>query len=124
MSISTQFDNSYGVQTTDGTQQVLSTIGINYDNTCNVDINITARDSSGNSAIWRKAVCVKRVLDGNVSIIGSIIDLISPQKDLGAALWNVTLVADGGNLVVKVTGVIGSTINWGADGKVYGYRAS
>lgn len=122
MSISTQFDNSYSLTTTDATQTVLATVGINYDNSCNVELNIMARDSSGNTALWRKAVCVKRITDGNIAVISSVLDIVSPQKDLAAALWDVSVVADGSNLVVKVTGCLLTTIYWGVDGKVYGYR--
>lgn len=72
---------------------------------------IIARASDGTSASWQIDATAKN-LAGVMSIIGTVSNLLSPQKDTAALLWNATITNSGTDVTVQVTGGIATTINW------------
>ena len=80
-----------------------------------VNVNVVARSSSGESASFLRRVVVKNVA-GVVSLVGSVETVGVDQKDAGAAAWAVAITADDANdaSAVTVTGAAGVNIRWHA----------
>lgn len=105
------------ITTTDATQTILSDYGdLPDDCAFSADITVVARDtSSGDAVVFRKAVGGKKV-GSTVSIIGSVLDIITAEKDLSLFLSDCTVIISSGNLQVKVTGIVSTSIEWMAYG--------
>lgn len=97
--------------TTNATPTVLLTYSIPAGATVLVKMRALARSSSGVSATWQKDATVKNV-SSVLSVIGAILDLLSPQKDAGALFWDVSVSVNSSNVTVTVTGGAATTIDW------------
>lgn len=75
-----------------------------------VEANISLHDASGNTAILRKIVCVKRI-SGTVSIPGVGVGL-ALTGDSALALCSATADINSSNIRILVTGVSLLTIEW------------
>lgn len=105
------------VTTTDATQ----TMSLSYDfptnsvpdnSTAIVQMRVIGFDSSQNSIAIEQTYVVKRQ-SGNCSIVGSATTIMN-NHDLALVLASAVLNIDGSAIEVDVTGVIDTTINWGA----------
>ena len=78
----------------------------------NIEAIITAvKPSDGTSASWRITALYKTV-SGTVSLVGSVLDLMTAQKDTAAITWATTIDISGSNVRVRVTGGLTDTIQW------------
>lgn len=74
------------------------------------EFSVMARRSNGDCGFWRRRVML--TVDGGMDMaqIGSVVDVVTPVKTLGAALWDVRLLATdpdpptGGYYQVEVRG--------------------
>src|ERR1700704_2187621 len=91
--------------TANATPTTIFNIPIPVNNTCMMAIAVMGRgQTSGDSAAFFKAGLVKNLND-TVTILGAVLsDVLTPIKDTGATLWDVTIVVSGTSLLVKVTG--------------------
>lgn len=85
-------------------------------------VAIGAVSTGGVHASWSITANIKRDT-GNVSVLGSVTNLLTPGKDIGALLWDVDLDVDGADLVLTVTGATGVTIDWAGFGPISGVQA-
>jgi len=79
-----------------------------------VEAVVSAKSTTDVAASWRLAGTVRRNGSDPATFVESIENIIPPQKDEAALLWNATLViVDDVVLQVRVTGAIEKTISWG-----------
>jgi hypothetical protein len=45
-------------------------------------------------------------------LIGSTLDIVPPQREVGATLWTAAITVSGNNFEVTVTGGLAATIDW------------
>lgn len=109
------------VQTTDATPTEMARKAINENMSGIVTVNVGAVSTGGVHASWSLSANIKRD-SGDVSITGSIANLVTPGKELGSLLWDASLSADGADLVVTVTGASGVTIAWAGLGPIQGVQ--
>lgn len=109
------FTDSGTVTTTDNTPTSIVAAGLgSYDNSaCDFKVRVLARATDGLMKSWYLSFLGKRGT-GDVSLVGSVQNLVPPDGDLGAALWDVDVVNTGSTLYVKGKGVNNKTIDWWA----------
>ena len=74
---------------------------------------IARKASNGDCAYWEKRALLRRDDTDPLALIGTVLDIISPVKTLGAALWDFRVRTDGDNyLYVDVKGANGSDVGW------------
>lgn len=99
--------------TTDDTQAILG----NYQDLPNdcaffADIKVVGRDmNSGDVTIFRKTASGKKV-GSTVSFVGSVGDIVSPEKDLSLSSSSCDIIASAGDIQIKVTGIASTSIEW------------
>ena len=76
-----------------------------------IQVSLIAYDGSGNVKGWLLEAVTKRVAD-SLSVIGSVQNLMTAQGDVGLATASATIVISGANVIVEVTGIAATTINW------------
>ena len=74
---------------------------------------VTAYDGSGNVKGWLMELVTKRVA-GTLSAVGSLQSLMTAQGDAGLATAVAIITTSGTNVIVQVTGIALTTINWRA----------
>lgn len=121
MSTKTLHKLVFTVQTTDATVTTLGTVQLPAGSVGFAKSTIVAREASvGTSSGWQIAGAAKH-LAGNAAIIGSIQSLVAVQQDVLAATWVATLDAAGNDVRIRITGQIGTTIDWMAELEVVVY---
>lgn len=74
---------------------------------------VARRGSNGDCAMWSKTGLFRRNDSDPVSEVGSVIDLITPQKTLGAMLWDFRVRSDSDTYVYfDVKGASGAEVGW------------
>lgn len=73
---------------------------------------VQARDAAGNVKTWKLALVTKRTAGGNTAAVGSLQNLMTAQGDSALSSAAATISASGTNVVVQVTGIAATTINW------------
>lgn len=106
-------------QTTNATVTEIARKAIPQNCRVGVSVRVAARSSGGVGAYWEIAASFDRA-SGNVSMVGSALNLITPIKDLAAVLWNASLAVDGDDIVVNVSGALATTIQWACLGPIVG----
>ncbi len=98
------------VTTTDATPTTISTFATKSNTAYLFQLDVVARrtDVSG-SAGYQRIFRVKNVAD--TVTIGTV---TATYTDEDVAGWDVTIAASGVNVLIKVTGAAGQTINWAA----------
>ncbi len=106
-------DNVRGtIITTDDTATTLASWTVPDDSSVVVQATVVARNTStGAIAGFYKFAAGKNV-GGNVSLVGSILDIISAIKDLSMLTASCTLDVSGTDIRVRVTGIAATTIEW------------
>lgn len=98
------------VQTTDDTVTTLATYAVPDNAIVRVEVEIVARrPSNGDSAVYRRAVGVKRHGGGGATLVGAVQDAHTAEDVAG---WDATLDVSGNDLRVRVTGEAAATIEW------------
>jgi len=104
--------DNYHIQTTDATVTTISTISTATDNVYGLFIQVAGIKSDGSQGgHFLRQVSVKND-GGTVSVIGSTTTIGTDAED--DANWNVTATTSGTNILVQVTGVAATTIEWQA----------
>lgn len=87
---------------------------IDYGDTVGVRVMAVARkESNGDCAMWHKTVLFRRDDTDPVVQIGSLLDIVTPQKTLGAALWDFRVRSDSDDYVYfDVKGASGANVGW------------
>lgn len=99
------------VQTTGAATETLITQAILSDSTMTIQI-IIAGFSTDNLGIGAYGTAVVKNVAGTASLINTVDLIVNGDTDLLPSIF--TVDTSGGNLIVKVTGAAGKTINWGA----------
>ena len=106
-------ETSYDYTTTDGSFHNTGSYDLPEGTSTILDTEIIAVTSSGVTARWRLSVIMKRVGSGDITIgPGTVVDLIQPQKDLGALTWDVRFNLLGSYFNLEVKGAANTTVNW------------
>ena len=105
--------NYTGTATTVGavTADINVNIPIPNNSATNIRVNLAGYTSS-NLAVGGEVIGLARNVAGTVSVIPA--PDLTKNNDPTMAAWSATLIASGTNVVVRVTGVAGVTINWRA----------
>ena len=100
------------VQTTNGTQTTLATIATTSDKDGVLKIYVKARQNGAQThrGMWVRTVAYTNT-GGTVTIDDTFADADSQQGDTLDAN-SVVVEASGGNILVKVTGIASTTIDW------------
>ena len=108
------------VQTTDATLTTIATIPITASSTTVIEAIVTALQSTfANGRIWQFLIGARD--NAGVSVLlGTLQGLIglTGQGDVGSNTWLADMVLSGTSIVVRVTGVVATTINWRVDYKI------
>nr|QBK86418.1 MAG: hypothetical protein LCMAC102_02130 [Marseillevirus LCMAC102] len=104
--VPTLTDNT--VQTTDATVTTLATIATTTDRSTLIDVKVSARNTGASEAAGYFLKSVFRNNTGTVTQVGTD-DLLSFEDNTA---WAVTTSISGTNILVRVTGVAATTINW------------
>jgi hypothetical protein len=107
---STNFMGEAAVQTTDATVTTLVTIPLADNTNYFIRAYITARrtDSAGRAAYIRE-VCVYREAAGGATLEGAVNTPLTRESNTS---YDATISVSANNALVRVTGVVGHTINW------------
>jgi hypothetical protein len=95
------------VQTTDATPTTLYSKSLDANTLVGVEATVVCRNASYR-AFYKLMGCVYRT-SGSATIQGSITVVASAENDAGL---DATIVVSGNNVIVQVTGIAASTINW------------
>jgi len=81
---------------------------------CELKLSVMGISADGlDAACWEKRANFYRKADGTVVFMGPIVDLFSPAKSNGAALWEVELEPDGsGNVELHLKGADAKNVGW------------
>ena len=109
------------VQTTDATLTTIATIPITASSTTVIEAIVTALQSTfANGRIWQFILGARD--NGGVSaILGTLQGLLNGllgQGDVGSNAWTADLIISGTNVLIRVTGLVATTINWRVDYKI------
>lgn len=117
-------DSNYNVSvdytTTDGTEVQRANLQPDADSTTVYEAEAIAISSTGVSAYWHVVRVAKRNGTDDPTMIGSLTNIITPIKDLGAATWTFNLNAIDDYVAPVIKGANGVTINWYISIKVRG----
>lgn len=111
----------YRVTTTDATQTTLATIAVPASTTLHVIAHVVARRTGGSAGTAEDGagymiVGTYKNVAGTATIIGAINALITQESVAG---YDATFTLSGGNLLLRVTGVLNTNITWHATVEVY-----
>lgn len=97
--------------TTDATPVNIFTFALATGQTIRIVVDILG--VSGNNRLrGRKTACIKNI-SGTLSIIGSIAsDIVATSSDAPLAAAGFDIGVSGTNVIVPVTGIVATTINW------------
>ena len=90
------------VQTMDATPTPVSIYTLSDNTVAEVLASVLARDSNGNSAVYKRRASVKRQQGGPATLMGAV-DVIGVDK-VDVATWAVTITVSGNDVRVQVTG--------------------
>lgn len=85
-------ETSFGGEftTSDTAWRTVEDLTIGDNKTTTIRCPFLARKTNGTTARWERMIVVERTSGADVRVIASgLVDLVSPIKDLGAALWDV-----------------------------------
>jgi len=103
---------SADVQTTGSTQTTLLTWTPPDGCVFRISANVFAlKADNSTAASWQLQTTMKR-FSNVVSLLGSVGELLSGQRDAGAALWLASMDTSGATIRIRITGGLATTINW------------
>lgn len=91
------------------TDIVLYTVHVGH--SARARVAVIAQAVDGTTAEWDLKAVLKNVAGVN-TLIGSVLNIVSPQKELGATTWTATITYANGQIAVTVTGQLATTITW------------
>jgi len=83
-----------------------------------VDVRFLGRSTGGDTILIHKECLMRRGSSGGVSLVGSVVDIITPIVDLLLAGNSAQVVASGNDILVQVVTTAGSTIEWFVDARI------
>lgn len=114
------FNDSPDFTTTDNGTYARDVWYIDEDSTGIINIEAIAVAEDGTSAYWNLTLMIKRVGTGDATIVGSIVNTVSPIKNTGALLWTFTISMTDDYVQPVVHGASGTTIYWYWQGNTAG----
>lgn len=100
------------VDTTDATPKTIISYPCESMIALKLDVMVVAiSPDNDNAKAWDQTMLVKR-LNGSVTIISNLADIIAAEEDVGAATWAIQAVGSGTNVLIQVVGQAGTRINW------------
>jgi hypothetical protein len=97
------------VQTTDATVTTVSTVAIGTSKIHALRVSLAAIRSTAAEAAYYERFAAYKNNAGTVTLIGAAASPITAED---AAAWDITLTISGTDVLVRVTGAVGSTIEW------------
>lgn len=76
-----------------------------------IEARVIARSGAGDVGIWKIMGATKRA-SSTAALVSTVLDLLSPRKDVAAALWGATIKNTGNDVYVELTGGLATTIDW------------
>jgi len=78
------------------------------------DVTVVARRPSTNDvAVWQLKALYRKDGSDPVQLVGSVLDTITPQKTLGALLWDTRVSLNSDDYIYfEVKGASGSAVQW------------
>lgn len=74
---------------------------------------IARKASNGDCGYWEKRALLRRDDTDPVNLIGAVLDVVTPIKTLGAALWDMRIRSDGDSyFYLDVKGASGADVGW------------
>lgn len=104
------FTQTGAVQTTDATVTTIFTYAVPDNCGAWMDIRVTGRDTGGsNRGMWVRNASVSRQAAGTANVDSTS----TIGTDYNPGIWGgITVTTSGNNVIVRVTGKVGTTINW------------
>jgi hypothetical protein len=99
------------VITTNATATTLDTYTVPEKSVTGVEVTVVARDASNNPGLFKQAAAVTKST-GSASIVGSVLNLITPILSVSLATATVTIDTSGSDIRLRATGVAATTIEW------------
>ena len=100
------------VQTPGATETTLMAYTLLDESLYTITAHVVAKSTGGDAKMFTITGAFKRTGGGGDTTMGSILNVVTPQGDVGAALWAATLDVSGNDVRVRVTGVALTTIDW------------
>lgn len=98
--------------TADATQTTTLTYAIPSGASFYAEIVAVGRNTSTGDTVVAKKAQGGRNVAGTVTLISSIVNIVTLAADVSLSTAAFTMVASSGNLLVKVTGVVATNIEW------------
>lgn len=108
-----RIERTVGVQTTTGAVTVV-VCSVPLPDGCSVSASgvlVGRETTSAAAASIRKSALLKRVA-GTASLVGSVLDTITGIADTALATASGTIAISGSSAELRVTGVVGQTVEW------------
>lgn len=104
------FETTDEVTTTDATQTVLSTINVVNNSVVHIATSVLGLNTTDNSegAVYSREGSYRNA-SGSVSLLGAVSSGHTAEDN---AAWDVDMAISGVNILLRVTGAAGTTINW------------
>jgi hypothetical protein len=78
-----------------------------------VQARISAREQGANQArSWWVTAAFRRDGSGNLTVGGSLLNLLNDSGTLGAVLWDVSVASVSGQVVIQVKGAAANNVDW------------
>jgi hypothetical protein len=104
-------------QTTDNSEHDFEIDFCNAEAILGATVRIVAISHDDIHAMWKFEAAVSREGTGAPQFVDALLQALSARKDLGAVLWNATLVlASDGSIKARVKGGANKTVEWLANG--------
>lgn len=110
------FRKVVSVQTTDATATTIWSATVKPDTCWDVEAIVTAYQTNGNAAAYRRIIRVKRIGTSAPTSLGS--NTIGTDRE-DVAGWDVSLAIDGNTVRLQVTGAASATIDWSAEIRIH-----
>ncbi|AUX42640.1 uncharacterized protein SOCE26_040730 [Sorangium cellulosum] len=99
--------------TENATTATAASYAVPDDTVAHVAAVVVARNrSTGDSAVFRRTVGVKRHDSGPATLVGAVQTFGSDGEDAAASAWDVTLDTSGNDVRVRVTGAASTNVSW------------
>ncbi len=103
-----------GIQTTDATLTTIATVAITDETTNIIHVDIIGiTDDGSDRATYERTQSVYRTAAGVATLVGGYTDNHTAESDVS---WGSPSISVSGNdMLIEVTGKVGTTINWGCE---------
>jgi hypothetical protein len=123
MTVTTDFDTSGGGSTSGSEAVVIYSVEIPEDLRAFYDLAILAV-SADDSALWRVTGRLRRSDSGDAELVGTQIDIATPQKTAGASTWDAVPAVNGALFQYVASGADATQVVWVLNGHIVGVPIS